>query len=107
MKFKKAFWPIFRVVYFVCCIVDVTVLCLYFFPPKDGNVVHAVVGSLLINTLTLIIGWAFLPWPRPELAGPATKPAPVFRPIKNDLEDICGRQSLEDFLERRRAEKQK
>jgi hypothetical protein len=71
-------------------------------PPKDGNGVRVIVGLLLINTLTLIVGWALVPWPRPELDAPTKKSVLVPTP-KADLEEICGRQSLEDWLEKRRT----
>ena len=105
MSFKRVFWPVFRVIYFVSAIVDVAVLCLWLFPPKDGDFVHALIGALLINTLTLIIGWAFIPWPRPELTVPQKKLTPTPKKPEGELEDIHGRQGLEDYLERRRTQK--
>lgn len=102
MNWKRIFWPVLRVTYFVCCIIDITMMGAIVSPlPNDGNGVRVIVGLLLINTLTLVIGWAFIPWPRPELDPP--KPAPVPEPAA-DLEDISGQQGLEDYLEKRRRE---
>lgn len=101
MNWKRIFWPVFRVVYFVCCIIDVTMLCAVISPPpKDGNGVRVIVGMLLINTLTLVIGWAFLPWPRPELDAPKPAPAALSAPT---LEDVYGQETLEEYLEKRRG----
>lgn len=104
MTAKRIFWPLFRVVYLVSCIIDVTILVIYLAPPKDGDLARAVGVSLLMNTLMVIIGWAFLPWPRPELT-PAAKVTPLPKVVSYPLEDVCGQQSLEDYLEKKRAER--
>lgn len=103
MKFNRVFWAVFRVSYCVDVIFWVAVLAVRTFPPADGNCAKAFGVGLLFNTLMVIIAWALLPWPKPEAAAPARKPSPSSSP-KCDLEDICGQQTLEDFLDRRRAQ---
>lgn len=102
MTCGRIFWPLFRIVYLVSCIIDVTILVIYLAPPKDGDLASAVAVSLLTNTLMVIVGWAFLPWPRPEL-GKTAKVTPLPKVISYPLEDVCGHQSLEDYLENKRA----
>jgi hypothetical protein len=103
MKFNTLFWATFRVCYCVDAIFWVAVLCLRTFPPSDGNIAKAFGGALAVNTLTVIIFWCFVPesWWNPKKSPP--KPPPPTPDFKQDLEEVSGQQSLEDFLEKRRA----
>lgn len=61
MSFNKAFWSVFRVSYLVTLVFWVGVLVVRAFPPEDGNYAREFGGSLAINTLTLVVWWAFVP----------------------------------------------
>jgi hypothetical protein len=101
MNWKNLLWRAFRIVYLVCCVWDVSVLSVWICPPKDGNNVHTLEGLLIINTLVVVIGWALLPWPKPEPIFKKTPPAPI---PEAKLEDVCGQGTLEDYLEKRRGQ---
>lgn len=106
MKFKRIFWPIVRVTYFVSVIIDIAVLSVFLFPPEDGNVVRAIGAAVLINVITLVSAWGFIPWPRPELERTLKpkKSEPSHEiDTKNGLE-LYGQQSIDDFLKSRRSE---
>lgn len=104
---KPIFWAIFRVVYLVDAAVLATVLALAHCPPKDGDFVRNFIGVVLMNICALVIGWAFLPWPKDaktapkELpAVPAAPPEPPFD-YKQALQMLDGQDSIDDFLNRR------
>lgn len=102
MNWKSLSWSVFRIVWMVCSVMDVTFLSVWLFPPKDGNGVREFAGLLMINTLMVVIGWALLPWPKPEpiIKKPVLAPAPA----APKLEDVFGQESLEDYLEKRRGD---
>lgn len=99
MNWKNLLWSAFRTTILVCSVFDVSFLQVAFSPPKDGNIVHAFEGYLIINTLVIVIAWAILPWPK-EI--PVQKPSPP-APSEVKLDDVYGQESLEDYLEKRRG----
>lgn len=103
MNWKNLFWSTVNVVFPVCLVYDVSILQILFGPrPKDGDIVHAFEGYLIVNTLAVVIAWAILPWAIFDAVTKEPAPAPV--PIAN-LEDVYGQDTLEDYLEKRREEK--
>lgn len=65
---NRMWWGTFRVCYFVVLIFWLSAFLVRWFPPTDGNFAKAFGATLAYNTAILLVGWAFLPWPRPELA---------------------------------------
>lgn len=58
---RSLFWSIFRVAYFVDIIIGVAFFLVWKFPPKDGDVVHALIGCVLLNTCYIALFWALIP----------------------------------------------
>jgi len=98
-------WSLVRIFY----LVDVVFLAAFVAlwkggPPPNGDFVHQFIGVIALNVCCVVIGWAFLPWPKDrkkELpATPAAPPAPPFD-YGSELQTIDGQDTLQDFLDRR------
>lgn len=73
MSLNRLWWGTFRVSYFVAVIFWLSIFLVCWFPPANGNYAKAFAVTLAYNTSLLMVGWAFLPWPRPELPVGITK----------------------------------
>lgn len=100
MNWKNRFRSMVMIIFPVCLVYDISFSQILFGPaPKDGDIVHAFEGYLIVNTLAVVIAWAILPWTIFDAVAKKPEPAPV--PMPN-LEDVSGQETLEDYLEKRR-----
>lgn len=101
-------WSLVRIFYMVDIVFLAAFIALWKGgPPPNGDFVHQFIGVIALNVCCVVIGWAFLPWPKDEKtapkelpAVPAAPPAPPFD-YKQALDTLDGQDAIDDFLNRR------